>query len=227
MPTRPPRQIFANHVRSRVPRFSYSLPSPLYAHASEHARVFRSMLTWVVFTSRVVFVSRAKTRRTALTREVKEERQHPPEADRRAALSPFRAPDERATMATIEVTFPSDGLPGKILKWRVRSDTMVAAGRVLLLYQSATPPADDEEEAKESERKLRATNFGRVKQLLAKEGDVIQPGYASLPLFSLEVRLPSAVVPRKLQGSRFAFFFILRMNTRVSCCPTLDLGINS
>ncbi|XP_011703287.1 PREDICTED: RNA polymerase II subunit A C-terminal domain phosphatase isoform X2 [Wasmannia auropunctata] len=79
-------------------------------------------------------------------------------------------------MATIEVTFPSDGPPGRILKWRVRSDTMVAAGRILLLYQNATALAADDEEAKEPERKLRATNFGRVKQLLAKEGDVVQPG---------------------------------------------------
>lgn len=90
-------------------------------------------------------------------------------------------------MATIEVTFPSDGPPGKILKWRVRLDTMVAAGRILLLYQNATLAADDEE-AKEPERKLRATNFGRVKQLLAKEGDVVQPGYVSFPQSSFEVR---------------------------------------
>lgn len=83
-------------------------------------------------------------------------------------------------MAAIEVTFPSEGSPGKILKWRVRSDTMVAAGRILLLYQNATLSADDEE-AKEPEQKLRATNFGRVKRLLAKEGDVVQPGYASFP----------------------------------------------
>ncbi|XP_012055680.1 PREDICTED: RNA polymerase II subunit A C-terminal domain phosphatase [Atta cephalotes] len=78
-------------------------------------------------------------------------------------------------MATIEVTFPSDRPPGKILKWRVRSDTMVAAGRILLVYQDATPTADDEE-TKEPEKKLRATNFGRVKQFLAKAGDVVQPG---------------------------------------------------
>ncbi|KAG5306139.1 CTDP1 phosphatase, partial [Acromyrmex insinuator] len=78
-------------------------------------------------------------------------------------------------MATIEVTFPSDRPPGKILKWRVRSDTMVAAGRILLVYQDATPTADDEE-TKGPEKKLRATNFGRVKQILAKEGDVVQPG---------------------------------------------------
>lgn len=79
-------------------------------------------------------------------------------------------------MTIIKVTFPSDGPPGKILKWRVRLDTMVAAGRILLLYQNMTPGIE-KEDAKESERKLRATNFGRVKQILVKEGDIIQPGY--------------------------------------------------
>lgn len=87
-------------------------------------------------------------------------------------------------MAAIEVAFPLDGTPGKILKWKVRSDTMVAAGRVLLLYRNATP---DIEDAAEPEKKLRATRFGRVKKLLAKEGDVVQPGYA---LFSQRCILP-------------------------------------
>lgn len=107
-------------------------------------------------------------------------------------------------MATIEVTFPSDGPPGKILKWRVRSDTMVAAGRILLLYQNATLAADDEE-AKEPERKLRATNFGRVKRLLAKEGDVIQPGYAFFPSFSFRICVASrsVVTFQNLQNCRF------------------------
>lgn len=90
----------------------------------------------------------------------------------------YRIPDERerVIMAIIKVTFPSDGPPGKILKWRVRLDTMVAAGRILLLYQN-TMPGIENEDAKEPERKLRATNFGRVKQILVKEGDIIQPGY--------------------------------------------------
>ncbi|XP_050463936.1 RNA polymerase II subunit A C-terminal domain phosphatase isoform X1 [Cataglyphis hispanica] len=78
-------------------------------------------------------------------------------------------------MTIIKVTFPSNGPPGKILKWRVRLDTMVAAGRILLLYQNMTPGIENED-AKEPERKLRATNFGRVKQILVKEGDIIQPG---------------------------------------------------
>lgn len=80
-------------------------------------------------------------------------------------------------MATIEVSFLPNGPPAKILKWKVRSDTMVATGRVLLLYQNSTPDTI-ENNAKEPERKLRATTFGRVKQILAREGDVVQPGYA-------------------------------------------------
>ncbi|KYN01568.1 PREDICTED: RNA polymerase II subunit A C-terminal domain phosphatase [Cyphomyrmex costatus] len=79
------------------------------------------------------------------------------------------------------VTFPSDRPPGKILKWKVRSDTMVAAGRILLVYQDVTPTADDEE-IKKPEKKLRASNFGRVKQFLANEGDVVQPGQVILLL---------------------------------------------
>lgn len=92
-------------------------------------------------------------------------------------------------MAAIEVAFPLDGLPGKILKWRVRSDTMVAAGRVLLIYRNATPAVDD---TAEPEKKLRATRFGRVKKLLVKEGDVVQPGYAS---FSQHHPLPPFLPP--------------------------------
>jgi len=78
-------------------------------------------------------------------------------------------------MAMIEVAFPSDGLPGKILKWKVRTDTMVAMGTVLLLYQNSST----EENAKEPEQKLRSTSFGRVKQILVKEDDIIQPGHVS------------------------------------------------
>lgn len=77
-------------------------------------------------------------------------------------------------MGTIEVTFPFGGQPGKILKWRVRMDTMVSAGRVLLLYQNVTSGMED---SKGPEKKYRATRFGRVTNILAKEGDVVQPGY--------------------------------------------------
>ncbi|KAG9438020.1 RNA polymerase II subunit A C-terminal domain phosphatase [Apis mellifera carnica] len=82
-------------------------------------------------------------------------------------------------MGTIEVTFPFGGQPGKILKWRVRMDTMVSAGRVLLLYQNVTSGTED---SKGPEKKYRATRFGRVTNILAKEGDVVQPGQVIMTL---------------------------------------------
>ncbi|XP_034173432.2 RNA polymerase II subunit A C-terminal domain phosphatase Fcp1 [Osmia lignaria lignaria] len=81
-------------------------------------------------------------------------------------------------MGTIEITFPPGG-PGKILKWRVRMDTMVSAGRVLFLYQNITPGAEDN---KSPEKKYRATKFGRVTKFLVKEGDVVQPGQVVMTL---------------------------------------------
>ncbi|XP_017788336.1 PREDICTED: RNA polymerase II subunit A C-terminal domain phosphatase [Habropoda laboriosa] len=82
-------------------------------------------------------------------------------------------------MGTIEIIFPFGGQPGKILKWRVRMDTMVAAGRVLFLYQNVTSGT---EESKGPEKKYRATRFGRVIKFLAKEGDVVQPGQVIMTL---------------------------------------------
>ncbi|KZC10842.1 PREDICTED: RNA polymerase II subunit A C-terminal domain phosphatase [Dufourea novaeangliae] len=76
-------------------------------------------------------------------------------------------------MGSITVTFPLGGQPGKIIKWRVRMDTMVSAGRVLFLYQNIAPGTED---IKGPEKKYRATRFGRVTELLAKEGDIVQPG---------------------------------------------------
>nr|XP_003705054.1 PREDICTED: RNA polymerase II subunit A C-terminal domain phosphatase isoform X2 [Megachile rotundata] len=81
-------------------------------------------------------------------------------------------------MGTIEITFPPGG-PGKVLKWRVRMDTMVSAGRVLFLYQNITPGIDDN---KCPEKKYRATKFGRVTKFLVKEGDVVQPGQVVMML---------------------------------------------
>ncbi|XP_076622872.1 RNA polymerase II subunit A C-terminal domain phosphatase Fcp1 isoform X1 [Colletes latitarsis] len=82
-------------------------------------------------------------------------------------------------MGTIEITFPFGGQPGKILKWRVRMNTMVSAGRILFLYQNITPGTED---GKGPEKKYRATRFGRVSKLLAKEGDIIQPGQLIMTL---------------------------------------------
>ncbi|CAK9800255.1 RNA polymerase II subunit A C-terminal domain phosphatase [Anthophora plagiata] len=82
-------------------------------------------------------------------------------------------------MGTIEIQFPFGGQAGKILKWRVRVDTMVAAGRVLFLYQNVTSGTED---SKGPEKKYRATRFGRVTKLLVKEGDVVQPGQVIMTL---------------------------------------------
>ncbi|CAL7945862.1 unnamed protein product [Xylocopa violacea] len=82
-------------------------------------------------------------------------------------------------MGTIEIAFPFGGPPGKILKWRVRMDTMVSAGRVLFLYQNVSSGTED---SKGPEKKYRATRFGRVTKLLAKEGDIVQPGQVIMTL---------------------------------------------
>ncbi|XP_066584575.1 RNA polymerase II subunit A C-terminal domain phosphatase [Prorops nasuta] len=82
-------------------------------------------------------------------------------------------------MATIKVTFPPGGKPGKILKWKVSLNTMVSAGKVLLLYNNVPPGNED---TKDSEKKLKATHVGRVSELLVKQGDIVQPGQEILIL---------------------------------------------
>ncbi|XP_076668442.1 RNA polymerase II subunit A C-terminal domain phosphatase Fcp1 isoform X3 [Andrena cerasifolii] len=82
-------------------------------------------------------------------------------------------------MGTIEIAFPCGGQPGKILKWRVRMDTMVSAGRILFLYQNVAAGTED---TKGPEKKYRATRFGRVTKLLAGEGDIVQPGQVVMTL---------------------------------------------
>lgn len=58
----------------------------------------------------------------------------------------------------------------KISKWKVKEGTIVSIGRVILLYE--TTPVDGKSEL----QKLKATAVGTVRKLLAKEGDVLQPG---------------------------------------------------
>ncbi|KAK2579346.1 hypothetical protein KPH14_008297 [Odynerus spinipes] len=82
-------------------------------------------------------------------------------------------------MATTEVIFPYEEQLAKLLKWRVRPNTTVSAGRVLFLYKNITP---DNEEASSSEKKFRAVRYGRITKLLVKEGDIIKPGDVILTL---------------------------------------------
>ncbi|KAK3908662.1 RNA polymerase II subunit A C-terminal domain phosphatase [Frankliniella fusca] len=65
----------------------------------------------------------------------------------------------------------------KISKWKVKEGAIVSIGRVILLYD--TSPGNGKPEV----LKLKATAVGTVRKLLAKEGDVVQPGH---PLLELE-----------------------------------------
>ncbi|XP_014295652.1 RNA polymerase II subunit A C-terminal domain phosphatase isoform X1 [Microplitis demolitor] len=80
-------------------------------------------------------------------------------------------------MANIEVAFPTNEQPGKIKKWRVSAGSMISAGRVLFLYCTVNSNGDD---TKNHEKKYRSTQFGRITQILAKDGDTIQPGQVIL-----------------------------------------------
>ncbi|XP_063995143.1 RNA polymerase II subunit A C-terminal domain phosphatase isoform X2 [Diachasmimorpha longicaudata] len=77
-------------------------------------------------------------------------------------------------MSGIEVKFPNDEQPGKIIKWRVSPDNMVSAGRILLFYQGIG------NDGKSVEKKLRATQFGKINCLLVNADDVVQPGQVLL-----------------------------------------------
>ncbi|XP_076268185.1 RNA polymerase II subunit A C-terminal domain phosphatase Fcp1 [Rhynchophorus ferrugineus] len=57
----------------------------------------------------------------------------------------------------------------KIKKWKVRKGITVSIGRILLIYEQTN--AENPEQ-----KKLKATRAGIIHQILAKEGDVVQPG---------------------------------------------------
>ncbi|CAG5093443.1 Similar to CTDP1: RNA polymerase II subunit A C-terminal domain phosphatase (Homo sapiens) [Cotesia congregata] len=76
-------------------------------------------------------------------------------------------------MASIEIVFPRNEQPGKIKKWRVATGSMISARSVLFLYCPVNSNGDD---TQNSEEKYRSTQSGRITQILAKEGDTIQPG---------------------------------------------------
>ncbi|XP_034934132.1 RNA polymerase II subunit A C-terminal domain phosphatase [Chelonus insularis] len=79
-------------------------------------------------------------------------------------------------MASIQVTFSSNEKPGKLKKWRVAVGTMISAGRVLFLYH----PVNANNEEEKAEKKFRATQFGKITEILIKEGEILQPGQVVL-----------------------------------------------
>ncbi|KAI4492165.1 hypothetical protein M0802_009971 [Mischocyttarus mexicanus] len=82
-------------------------------------------------------------------------------------------------MATTEIIFPKEEQTAKLLRWRVRINTTVSAGRVLFFYRNVT---SDSDESNNSEKKFRAMRYGRIIELLFKEGDIIKPGDVILML---------------------------------------------
>jgi len=72
----------------------------------------------------------------------------------------------------IEIVLPM-GKSAKILKWKVKEGTIVSVGRVILLYDI------NPNNGKEEQKKLKANQVGTVRKLLAKEGEIVHPGYVA------------------------------------------------
>ncbi|XP_066995998.1 RNA polymerase II subunit A C-terminal domain phosphatase-like [Anabrus simplex] len=77
--------------------------------------------------------------------------------------------------SSVLIVFPP-GKSGKISTWKVKEGASVSVGCVLLLYDINTGNGQQEQ------KKLKSTQIGIVRKLLAKEGDTIQPGMAILEL---------------------------------------------
>ena len=72
-------------------------------------------------------------------------------------------------MTSIEVKFPQEDQPSRVSKWRVSVGSVVNAGKVLLVYKDVTTG--------DSEKKLKATQYGKVIKLLVKPNEIVHPGY--------------------------------------------------
>ncbi|CAH0391919.1 unnamed protein product [Bemisia tabaci] len=65
----------------------------------------------------------------------------------------------------------------KIVKWKVSEGTIVYEGRVILLYDLNTNGDEG------GQKRLKATEVGTVRRLIAKEGEILEPGQ---PLLEIE-----------------------------------------
>lgn len=72
----------------------------------------------------------------------------------------------------VEIVLPM-GKSAKILKWKVKEGMIVSVGRVILLYDI------NPNNGKEEQKKLKANQVGTVRKLLAKEGEIVHPGYVA------------------------------------------------
>jgi len=73
-------------------------------------------------------------------------------------------------MADFSIVLPGNE-KARILKWKITRDTKIGAGAVLGLYQ----PVNSNRTLK-----LKCAKVGTVKELVAKEGDLVKPGYVVL-----------------------------------------------
>lgn len=70
--------------------------------------------------------------------------------------------------SNIQVIFPKEDQPSRIEKWRVNVGASVSVGRVLLIYSDVATG--------NVEKKMKATQFGKVTKLLVQEKEVVHPG---------------------------------------------------
>ena len=69
--------------------------------------------------------------------------------------------------AKVNVVFFKSVNSAKILKWKVKENDIISVGRVIFYYELD----------KKEKRKYKSTHAGMIKQLIAKEETIIQPGY--------------------------------------------------
>lgn len=84
---------------------------------------------------------------------------------RRVSGSEIR--DNMGAKAVIQ--FPP-GKSARILKWTVKEGSYISMGRVILLYDL------DPDSGGGEQKKLKAKTVGVVSKLLAKEGEIVEPG---------------------------------------------------
>lgn len=57
----------------------------------------------------------------------------------------------------------------KILKWKVKEGFTISIGQIILLYDFVNI-------AKSEQKRLKAIKAGKIKRLVVREGDIVDPG---------------------------------------------------
>ena len=88
----------------------------------------------------------------------------------------------RVIMAEDRVVLPGNE-KARILKWKIAPNAKIGACAILGLYQPVNSTRT---------LKLKCSKVGTVKELVAKEGDLVKPGYVSRDMIGGGVRSISA-----------------------------------